>query len=150
MLLGPGDFLNDRRKAKRELCKKGYNVILMEDDEETKNETRLDIKFEKILKKRDPVFIAFFPKKARSMEGVIFEIGCICCSYGCEKIGDRLMLLSDKKYDWDKRTAYMNTLFSRTKTHYFDESKPHSKASQRIDEFAVSYVINRRREARRS
>lgn len=148
MLLGPGDFLDFRRKVGRELRRKGYHAILMEDDPGTKNETRLDVKFEKILKKRDPIFIAFFLTKARSMEGVAFEIGCICCAYGCEKIGDRLMLISDKKYDWDKRTPYINTLFSRTKTDYFDEKRAYSKASQRIHNFAISYII-RRRETRK-
>jgi hypothetical protein len=59
MLLGPGDSLVFRRCVRRELGRKGYDVIIMEDDKGTKHETRLDVKFEKIMKQYDPVFIAF-------------------------------------------------------------------------------------------
>ncbi len=101
MLLGPGEFLSLRKKARRELRGKGYNVI-MEDDEETKYETRLDIRFKKIMSHYDPVFIALFPTKAKNMEAVVFEIGCICCAYAGEEIGERLLLLSNKKYNYCK------------------------------------------------
>jgi hypothetical protein len=79
----------------------------MEDDKETKDESRLDIKFEKIMESYNPIFVAFFLRSARSVEGVIFEIGCLCCKSGCESVGERLMLLSDKKYDY-KRSALLS------------------------------------------
>src|SRR5437660_11600743 len=100
MLLGPGVFVDFRKRVRKELRKKGYNVILMEDDKETEQETRLDVKLQIIMKRYEPVFIAFFLEEAENMEGVIFEIGCICCKYG-KRIHDRLMLLSNKNYDWD-------------------------------------------------
>jgi hypothetical protein len=142
MLLGHGTCLDFRRKVRRELRNKGYNVMIMEDDKETKNEARLDVKFEKIMNRYEPVFVAFFLKGAKSMEGVIFEIGCICCKYGCERLGDRLMLLSNKKYDWDRRTAYISNLLPRVIKDEFDETKRHHKASERIHLFAAGYIAH--------
>jgi hypothetical protein len=141
MLLGPGGFLDFRKKVKRELNKKGYNVIIMEELRGKKTESGLDEKLERIMKKYDSLIIAFFHNKAKSMESVIFEIGCICCMYGCKEIGGRLRFLSDKKYEWDKRTAYMNTLFSRVIKDEFDETKRYYKASKRIENF-VAAILN--------
>jgi hypothetical protein len=101
----------------------------MEDDKETEQETRLDVKLQIIMKRYEPVFIAFFLEEAENMEGVIFEIGCICCKYG-KRIRDRLMLLSNKNYDWDKRTPYMNNLIPRVTTVDFDE---HTKYRDRME-----------------
>ena len=140
MLLGPGEFIQIRKKVQRELVRLGYNVIIMEDIREEITDVGLDEKFERIMKGFAPLFIAFFHKEAKNMEGVIFEIGCICCKYGCRKIGKRLRLLADKKYDWDKRTPYINTLFSRVVKDEFDESKSHHKASKRIHNFVVDFL----------
>lgn len=130
-----------RKKVRRELRTKGYNVIIMEDNKETKNEMRLDVRFQKITERYEPVFIAFFLKEAKNMEGVVFEIGWICCKYG-KRIADRLMLLSNKRYDWDKRTPYMNNLIPRVITAEFDEIIKYHKASQRIDNFVVGYLLS--------
>jgi hypothetical protein len=142
MLLGPGACLDFRKKVRKELHKKEYNIIIMEDDTETQNETRLDVKLQKIMNRYEPVFIAFFLEEAENMEGVVFEIGCICCKYADKRIVDRLMLLSNKDYDWDKRTPYMNNLIPRVITVEFDESIRHQKASQRIDNFANGYILS--------
>jgi hypothetical protein len=90
------------------------------------------------------LYSLLFPEITKSMEGVIFEIGCICCRYGCGDIGDRLMLLSSKQYDWDKRTPYMSTLIPRTIRDEFDEESKYHRASRRIDIFAVGYILQRR------
>jgi hypothetical protein len=139
MLLGPWESLDFRREVKEQLCVKGYTVIIMEDDEETKDETMLDIKFERIAQRYEPVFIAFF-LEGQKMEGVIFEIGYICGKYGI----DRLMLLSSKKYDWYRTTGYMNALIPRVITADFDESITYHKASERIHSFATGYILRRR------
>jgi hypothetical protein len=141
MLLGPGVLVDFRKRVRRELRKIGYKVIIMEDDIETRHETRLDIKLQKIMKRYEPVFIAFFLEKAENMEGVVFEIGCICCKYG-KRIRHRLMLLSNKGYDWNKRTPYMNNLIPRVITADFDENVKYHKASQRIHNFAMGYILS--------
>lgn len=65
----------------------------MEDEKETGHEIKLDVKLQKIMKLHDPLFIAFFLKGVKNMEGVVFEIGCISCKY-YDSIRHRLMLLS--------------------------------------------------------
>jgi hypothetical protein len=139
MLLGPGVLVDFRKRVRRELRKIGYNVIIMEDDIETERETRLDIKLQKIMNRYEPVFIAFFLEQAENME--VFEIGCICCKYG-KGVRHRLMLLSNKGYDWDKRTPYMNNLIPRVITADFDENIKYHKASQRIHNFAMGYILS--------
>src|SRR6266487_1259858 len=141
MLLGPGECVEFRRRIRKVLQDddEGLEAIIMEDDIETKHEIRLDVKLQKIMERKEPLFIAFFLEEAKSMEGEIFEIGCICCKYS-DSIRDRLMLLSNKGYDWSRRTPYMDNLIPRITTDYFDESSEHHKASQRILNFAEGYT----------
>lgn len=143
MLLGPGQYLEFRKKVRRELRRKGYNVIIMEEVKETEREPRLEVKFQTIMNQYEPIFVAFFLEEAKNMEGVIFEIGCICCRYTSVPIGDILMLLSSKNYDWDRRTPYMNSLIPRVTRSDFDEGKRHSKASERIDNFVLGLITRR-------
>lgn len=74
------------------------------------------------------------------MEGVIFEIGCICCRYR-DNIRDKLLLLYRHGYDWSKRTPYMDSIIPRVSAHYFDECSKFRKASKRILNFAYNYMI---------
>ena len=141
MLLGPGECVEFRRKVVEDLREQGLSVLIMEDDIETKHEIRLDVKLQKIMGRKEPLFIAFFLQEAESMEGVIFEIGCICCKYA-DSIRDRLMLLSNKGYDWSTRTPYMDNLIPRITTDYFDEGSEFHRASQRILNFADGYAIS--------
>ncbi len=100
LLLGPGQNLLDyRRKIKNELVRKyGYNrrdIIIMEDIRSKRYDIGIDEKFERILKYYDPMLVvALFHRKAR-MDGVIFEIGCLCDLYGTRNIGHRLRFLTD-------------------------------------------------------
>lgn len=145
MLLGPGSELEFRRSVKKELDESdfGFEVIIMEDiEKENRVENLLDIKFERVIQQYNPVFVAFFIEGAKSMEGVIFEIGCICCKYGCNKIGDRLMLLSNKKYNYEKRTPYIATLFSRARRDEYDEKREYYKASKRIEYFVSGILVS--------
>jgi hypothetical protein len=145
MLLGPGEFLRFRKQLQKELKELGYKPIIMEDIEEKRHESGLDEKFERIMKQYDPrLFFAFFHKDT-SMEAVIFEIGCICCKYGTHKIGKRLRLLAKKDYDWDKTTAYIRTLFSRTIRDTYDDRSKHYKASKRIHYLMAAVLLSSHR-----
>lgn len=137
MLLGPWTSIEFRRKVKRQLRKRGYNVIIMEDDK-TIRENMLDIKFDIITKRYEPLFIAFFLKGR--MDGVIFEIGYLCGKYGIESISDELLFISTMGYDWSKTTSYIDVLIPRVTKDEFDESKSYRKASERIHNFATGYM----------
>ena len=138
MLLGPGEFLNHRKIVKNELSAQGYTILIMEEIEDVKSDTGMDDKFQRITKEHAAsLFIAFFYKRTR-MDAVLFEIGCICCKYGPDRVSKKLRLLGEKKFDWDKATAYIKTLFPKAPRDEFDDSKPYSKASERIRFFVLN------------
>ena len=86
----------------------------MEEVADQLTDSGIDEKFGRIADTYDPaLFIAFFHSNKRSrpvnMEAVIFEIGYICGKYGSRHIGERLRILSEKKYDWEKNNSiYQN------------------------------------------
>jgi|GEM_PF-5326447 len=138
MLLDPGEFLNHRKIVKNELSAQGYTILIMEEIEDVKSHTGMDDKFQRITKVHNPsLFIAFFYKRTR-MYAVLFEIRCICCKYGPDRASKKLRLLGEKKFDWDKTTAYIKTLFPKAPRDEFDDSKPYSKASERIPFFVLN------------
>jgi hypothetical protein len=143
MLLGPGEFLDFRRKVKEELVQKGYDVVIMEELSELETDSSLDEKFERIVRKYDPfLFIAFFHKDA-DMRGVIFEVGFISCYYKTVNIGEKLAFLGDKDYSWNNYApAYITTSLSKIRTANYDEGDIHYKASQKIHYF-VSGTLNK-------
>jgi len=53
-------------------------------------------------------------------------------SYRLNGVSRKLRLLGEKKFDWDKTTAYIKTLFPKAPRDEFDDSKPYSKAPERI------------------
>ncbi|MDQ6863214.1 MAG: hypothetical protein M3044_05265 [Thermoproteota archaeon] len=137
MLLGPGEFLNHRKIVKNELSAQGYTILIMEKIEDVKSDTGMDDKFQRLMKEPDAsLFIAYFYKRTR-MDTVLFEIGCICCKYGPDRVSKKLRLLGEKKFDWDKTTAYIKMLFPKAPRDEFDDSKRYSKASERIRFFVL-------------
>ncbi len=143
LLLGPGQNLLDyRRKIKNELVRKyGYNrrdIIIMEDIRSKRDDTGIDEKFERILKYYDPMLvIALFHRKAR-MDGVIFEIGCLCGLYGTRNIGHRLRFLTESGYNFKATTPYITTLFPKIRNVSFDDSKEYTKPAKLIDIFVAT------------
>jgi hypothetical protein len=143
LLLGPGqNLLDHRRKIKNDLvCKYGYNrrdIIIMEDIRAKRDDTGIDEKFERILKYYDPMLvIALFHRKAR-MDGVIFEIGCLCGLYGTRNIGQRLRFLTESGYNFKAMTPYITTLFPKIHSVPFDDSKEYAKPAKLIDVFVAT------------
>jgi hypothetical protein len=143
LLLGPGqNLLDHRRKIKNELVRKyGYkhqDIIIMEDIPDKRDDTGIDEKFERIFKDYDPMLvIALFHRKAR-MDGVIFEIGCLCGLYGTRNIGQRLRLLIESGYDFKAMTPYITTLFPKIRHVPFDDSKEYTNPAKLIDVFVAT------------
>ena len=102
------------------------------------SDTGIDGKFERIMKDYNPMLYLAFFHKGQNMDAVIFEIGCICCKYGSHKIGRKLRFLGEKKYNWDKTTAYIKTLFLKTPRVDYDDTKEYAKASQLIHLFVLN------------
>jgi hypothetical protein len=145
-LLGPGkDFLDYRRRVKQELLNTGYykeeNIIIMEDLKKSLLDASIVEMFERIVREFDPtLIIAFFHKRAKKMDAVMFEIGFICCRYGAYNVHEKLRLLYEKKYNFDKTSAYIQTLFPFTPNFGFDDKKEYSRASKMIDTSATVKV----------
>lgn len=110
----------------------------MEDVENVDPDTGVDDKFERIMKDYKPtLYLAFF-RKRQNMDAVIFEIGCICCKYGSHKIGRKLRFLGEKKYNWDKTTTCIKTLYPKAPRVDYDDTEEYSKASQLIHLFVLN------------
>jgi hypothetical protein len=141
MLLGPYKFLSFRSQVRDELEAKGYVVKIMEEHPEMGTDSALDEKFERIIKKHEPViFTAFFHKDVSDMDGVIFEIGFISGRYGAINIGDKLTFLGEKGYSWDldKAPAYIKSSLSKITSNYYDEEREYRKASRQIHYFVAN------------
>jgi hypothetical protein len=140
-LLGPGnDFLEYRRRVKHELLDIGYykdeNIAIMEDKKDNILDISIVEKFERTVQDFDrTLVIAFFHKRAR-IHAVMFEIGFICCKYGAYNVHQKLRVLHEKRYNFEKN-AYIKTLFPTTPKLEFDDEKEYSKASKMIDIWAT-------------
>jgi hypothetical protein len=142
MLLGSGatQFLNHRKKIKKELKKIGYpEVIIMEETDDKLTDKSLNEKFGRILNQYDiKLFIAIFHKGAR-IDGVVFEIGWLCGYYrSSQRIAQRLRILEEKEYNWDETTSYIKDLFPFTPRDIFDDSQAHKKAQIKIHKFVLN------------
>ena len=141
-LLGPGkDFLDYRRRVRQELLNTGYykdeNIVIMEDLEKNILDVSIVEMFERTVREFDPtLFIAFFHKRAK-MDAVMFEIGFICCRYGSYNVHRKLRLLHEKKYNFNKMSAYIKTLFPITPYLAFDDEIEYTRASRIIDIWAT-------------
>jgi hypothetical protein len=144
MLLGPGEYIDYRKKVRIELIEMGITgVILMEDEIDKLKDISLDDKFHRIINEKNPsLFIAFFHNGAR-MDGVIFELGWLCCKYPATALNQKLKFLTEKNCDLSKRTPYISSMLQRVLKCEFDDSKPYSKASERISKWVFGLVLKR-------
>lgn len=131
MLLGSSDRLPLRKKIKRELQNEGFKeIIIMEEDDNLRN---LDEKFASIIAVQKPDFyFAIFHNNTKSINGVVFEIGWLCCRFGSENIADKLQLLFQEGYDVQGTTGYIRALFNRANLVFFNEHRKFAKCSQII------------------
>jgi hypothetical protein len=138
MLLGPGERKDFREQVRIELIERGITrVILMEEEIEKLKDISLEDKFHRIIEEKNPtLFIAFFHNGVR-MDGVTFEIGWLCCKYRAQA----LKILTEKNYDLSETTAYISSILQRVLKSEFDESRPYSKASERISKWALDLVL---------
>ena len=85
MLLGSSQHLKHRQKVKKELDDMKFKeIIIMEEDESLSN---LDEKFASIITKQKPNFyFAIFHKNAKSINGIVFEIGWLCGRFGSKNM----------------------------------------------------------------
>jgi hypothetical protein len=142
MLLGPGERKDYREQIRIELIERGITrVILMEEEIEKLKDISLDDKFHRIIEEKNPtLFIAFFHNGVR-MDGVTFEIGWLCCKYCAPALNKKLKILTEKNYDLSETTPYISSILQRVLKSEFDESRPYSKASERITKWALDLVL---------
>jgi uncharacterized protein with ATP-grasp and redox domains len=60
---------------------------------------------------------------------------------GCVYRAQALKILTEKNYDLSETTAYISSILQRVLKSEFDESRPYSKASERISKWALDLVL---------
>lgn len=137
MLLGSSDRLTLRKKIKIELHDEGFKEIIIMEEEP--NILKLDKKFASIVADKKPDFyFAIFHNNTKSINGMVFEIGWLCCKFGSEDIGKKLQLILQEGYNTRDVTGYIRSLFGRTNLVFFNEHKEFGKCSQIIREAVIS------------
>jgi hypothetical protein len=140
MLLGSAESkpLLHRINVKDDLIKIGYKeVIIMENEGDRLTDKSLDDKFRRITDESMPdLIIAMFHRDAK-VDGVVFEMGWLCCKYHYVELRNKLRILYENNYDWRQTTAYIPELFFSVPNRGYDDTKEYSKASTCIHKFVL-------------
>ena len=147
MLLGSGEkeHLEFRKKVRDELVERGFTrIIIMEESrDDDYADISLDDKLLRIIKDYEPdLFVAFFYGNAR-MDGVAFELGWLCCKFSIAEMDEKVRIFTDKSFDWNGTTSYIPSLDVHVRSSRFDESKPHTKASAKVEKTIIAIYRNR-------
>ena len=148
MLLGSAQDqpLEFRKRVRDELVEMGFrNIIIMEESADREYEDiSLDGKLRRIISVSNPdLFVAFFHKDAR-MDGVIFELGWLCCKFSTIGINEKLRIFFDQSFDWNAITSYISSLSVHVQSAApLDESNPYRKASTQVKNTILEIYLRR-------